>query len=123
MTPPDCNACEQCHGCPARCDCDSTIVVCEDCRHCRTELYHRRFTCPQEICDSEVIQVVGAMAAADSSKVRTIGEGEITYQCAEVRDGKVFGKNFAVGSDELAKWQIVGGSEDTDCLSDATEGG
>ncbi len=34
----ECNACEQCHGCPAQCLCNISITFCLDCGRCRKDL-------------------------------------------------------------------------------------
>ena len=67
----------------------------------------KRFTAPSEVCDSVLIQVVGSEKREPDSRVKIRGTGVISYWCAEVVDGNPRGFWFAVGSDELDKFEQV----------------
>lgn len=66
-----------------------------------------RHNVPDSVCDSRVIQVIGRETNQDGLRQKMRGTGDTIYWCQEVRDGKARGNSFAVGSDELAKWEEV----------------
>jgi len=73
----------------------------------------KRFPCPPEVCESQLIQVVGSEWNDKVNPRLPRVEGDTIFWCCEVMNDRPKGTCFAVGSSEISSWKKNASNDDT----------